>query len=115
MSTGVHQKYSDKSHRVKDIMGYLREDHLLDGGPTGYSKNDYEFLESSQDDGVDAGGLRLISPKVEGIESSWYTVKGKKRIDQPGDLRLMLKFTAIGLCFYTAAFTNFGTLPAYIS
>ena len=114
VSTGVHQKFSKKSHLVKDVMGFKREDHLLPGGPHGYSKDDYDLLPPADNGKVDAAGDKLIAPKEKDLDAHWYSVVGKERKDKPGDVRLMLKFITLGMLGYGAAFSNVGTLPAYI-
>ena len=114
VSTGVHQSFSNKSQKVKDVMGFEREDHLLPGGPHGFSKNDYDLLKPKEDGSLAPSGSKMIAPKESGVDSHWYTVVGKERKDKQGDMRLMLRFIALGMLGYGAAFTNVGTLPAYI-
>jgi hypothetical protein len=41
VSTGCHQKVGE-SKKVKDIMGYDREEHLTSAGAQVFSKTDYE-------------------------------------------------------------------------
>mmetsp|Transcript_1440 Transcript_1440/g.1611 ORF Transcript_1440/g.1611 Transcript_1440/m.1611 type:complete len:467 (+) Transcript_1440:92-1492(+) len=113
-STGVHQKYSERSSIVKDIMGFRREDNIYGDGPREFSTNDYKLPNPEQDRSPDPSGAPIIYPKNTGLDSEWYTVMGKPRHDKAGDNKLLATFTLIGTIAYSAAFTNLGTLPAYI-
>ena len=114
LSTGVHQKYSERSKVVKDVMGFKREDHIYGDGPREHSVDDYALPRPEQDKQPDASGAPIICPKNEGLDSEWYSVVGKPRRNRDGDNKLLCTFAAIGTVIYSAAFTNFGTLPAYL-
>jgi hypothetical protein len=111
LSTGCHQMFSSKSHVVKDVMGFDREDHVGPQGPKDASKFDYDLAAPQEDGKPDAAGLPIVAPK-EGSE--WYTVKGKERRDRAGDIKLLLFMTSVGLVSYTTALANLLQLPSYL-
>lgn len=91
----------------------MREDNLQRASPKDHSQHDYDLLPPSKDGSLDKAGTVQITPKANSIASHWYSVVGKPKVDAQGDLNLILRFAALGMIGYTAAFKNMFSLPSY--
>jgi len=107
VSTGCHQIFNEKSRKVKDIMGYLREDFLRGNGPERFSRHDYRLPSHGEHGELDTAGEALIRPKpTYGSACEWYSVIGKKQNDRGAEQRTLLYMTGCGLVGFSLAFTN---------
>lgn len=103
LSTGCHQKVA-ASKTAKDIMGYKREEHLVDAinGPVLFSPTDYQFPPVTPKPTFDNAGRQVVLPKDS---EEWYTVVGRKH--EPGrrwaEFKGVALFSLVGTLLYGTA------------
>jgi hypothetical protein len=93
-STGIHQKIKPKTeiNKVKDIMGWERNEELHPGGPILHSQHDYSFSPNSGQ----VVTKSAVEPSPTGLESIWYTVYGKPHKDRAGEFSMGARLAAMG-------------------
>eukprot|EP01065_Artemidia_motanka_P027486 TRINITY_DN32684_c0_g1_i1.p1 TRINITY_DN32684_c0_g1~~TRINITY_DN32684_c0_g1_i1.p1 ORF type:complete len:481 (+),score=115.03 TRINITY_DN32684_c0_g1_i1:72-1514(+) len=99
ISTGIHQDVRPSPEKVKDIMGWEREEQLPPGGPHLFSVEQYGFEPAA---GV-AKPPDAIDAAATGPASHWYTVYGRRPKDRVTELGTTVLASIVGSAAFYAA------------
>jgi hypothetical protein len=93
-STGIHQKIkpAEEISKVKDVMGWERDEELHPEGPTLHSKHDYTLAPAKGRTAPPSA----VEATATGLQSIWYTVYGMAHKDRNGEFSMGARLAAMG-------------------